>query len=190
MHTDRKIAPTGSNRNRLCDPNAGTGWAAWAIAIGFLIMVSAAHGRRNRYKVYKNKKYRFRLLIPKGWLISEQKTHPSILMALRHQTGAEMRVAVKVEKQRITLKAFAKKEAQIVAKLGFPVKKLKEMKLAGRKALRLHGRHPKLAWDFALYFVQRKRMGYVLTLNYPRAQEKKLRKDIDLILRSFNFISK
>ena len=74
---------------------------------------------KRRWSVYKNKSFHFRFLVPKGWAVNDQRTHPSILVTARSPEGATVKVAVKVMPTRITLMAFARREKQVLKKLGF-----------------------------------------------------------------------
>jgi hypothetical protein len=159
--------------------------AAWAV-----FFPHGAEARRSRWKVYSNADFDFRMLAPKGWYVSEQKTHPSIMVAFRIPEGAELRVSVKVGEQRITLKAFAKSEVKVLEKLGFSVGELEQRTLSGREALFVSGSKKKGSWRFQLYFLQRDRVGYALSVVYRSGIWSKVERDVKLALQSFKLTSK
>lgn len=162
-----------------------------AVALALLCTVPV-YGRaaKARWKVYTNKRFNLQFLAPVGWQVSDQRTHPSILVALRHASGASVRLSVKLMTARISLMAFARSDVQASRQVGFKVGKLEPAKLAGQPALRVEGRHPKKARGFVQYFVMRGKVGFVLTYAYPLAKRKLLARSFELVVLSFKFTDK
>ena len=162
--------------------------------VGLLSVVflwpAAGRGRRPKLKLYKNKAFKLQFVVPTGFQVSDQRTHPSILVALTHPCGAGVRVSVKMMASRITLMAFARKEVQVSKKIGFRMGKLQNATLAGLPARIVHGNHPKKPFGFTQYFVIRGRVGFVLTMTYPSAKKKALERSFQRVALSFKFTGK
>lgn len=167
--------------------------AAFSLLTQFAVLTvrpSDSRARRPRWQLYVNKRFKLQFLVPTGWQVSDQRTHPSILVALKHPSGAAVRVSVKLMASRITLMAFARKEVQVSKKLGFKMGTLQNATLAGLTARIVQGSRPKKGYGFTQYFVMRGRVGYVLTLTYPVVKKKVLERSFKLVVLSFKFTKK
>ena len=162
-------------------------WLAVACLLTTCLLDARAARARRRWTLYRNKKYGFQFVVPEGWFISDTRTHPSILLALLHPSGAQARLATTVEKDRITLMAFARKEVQTVRAIGFSCGPIAEFHLGRLSGLWTRGTHPRRPYSFRLYFFSRGRVYYVFTFTYPTKRYGEVLHDYRVILRSFAF---
>ncbi len=160
----------------------------WIAAFCWLATTFPARAwARRSWSLYRNERYHFQLVVPEGWFVSDARTHPSILLALLHPSGAQVRLAASVRKVRITLRAFAREEVQVVQKIGFAVGKLLSFRLGRLSGLWTRGTHPREPYSFRLYFFSRGRAFYVFTVTYPTKRYAEVLRDLRVILRSFTF---
>lgn len=160
--------------------------------------------RRRSNTLYQNDRFKLRFFLPRNWMISEQTTHPSILVTARNQAlNTEARLSVKLMEQNKTLLWFARSEVQVSQRIGFVVGKLTPATLDNQPAQMVEGRHPKKKRAFTQYFILRKRVvwdakarktvvssveGFVWTFSYPLGKKKLAAPAFEFILRSFKLL--
>ncbi len=140
-----------------------------------------------RWTLYRNKKYGFQFVLLKNWKVSDTRTHPAILVAAFHPSGAQVRLSASVLPDRVTLLSFARNELAVIRKIGLRVGPPKPFQSGRLKGLWARGSHPGKPSSFRVYFFARKQAYFAFTFTYPTKKYREVMRAFQIILLTFKF---
>lgn len=105
-----------------------------------------------------------RIDVPAGWAVDSPPPHPSLVAAFRHASGARAVVAVEHLREDTSLGAFARANADALAKMRFLLQPARARQVADRAAIELRMRSPDDQLAQVQVYVVTGALGYVATL--------------------------
>ncbi len=158
-----------------------------ALAIAFFGAWPGLGRAERKWSLYRNKKYGFQFVLLKDWKVSDARTHPAILVAAFHPSGAQVRLSAAVLPTRVTLLSWVRSELKVLRKLGLQVGQPMSFSSGSLKGLWARGTHPTKPYSFRVYFFNHGRAYFAFTLTYETRRYKAVMRAFQIMLLTFKF---